>query len=199
MSDPSAAAAYAVLRAETCGMFGYDLANLSLTQGLQTDLLALLRLEIDTLQGRALAGEAVDLDRLAAAHGLLQKMLPERSLIAPAKAPETARFGLDHRARLRALIEATVFAPEADEAARLADAMRREEATAAGEAAGLPPEAPVEPLAAVPVPAPVAAPATPPVPRSQPNSRPPAHYMKGPDPPWNPYVGAVIAGPWGLR
>jgi hypothetical protein len=83
-ADPSAT--YAALRDETAGMFGYDLADLSLTQGLQIDLVSLLRLEVDTMQGKVLAGETVDLVRLVAAHGLLQKMLPPQALVAPAPA-----------------------------------------------------------------------------------------------------------------
>jgi hypothetical protein len=81
-ADPSAT--YDRLRAETAEMFDYDLASASLTQGLQIDLVSLLRLEIDTMSGRVLAGETVDLQRLVAAHGLLQKMLPAQALVAPA-------------------------------------------------------------------------------------------------------------------
>jgi hypothetical protein len=101
-ADP--AATYDRLRAETAEMFDYDLASASLTQGLQIDLVSLLRLEIDSMSGRVLAGETVDLTRLVAAHGLLRQMLPEKALVAPAPPAET-RFGLDHKAKLRALIE----------------------------------------------------------------------------------------------
>ena len=74
--------------AETAEMFNYDLANLSLTQGLQLDLVSLLRLEIDTMSGAVLAGKTVDLARLVAAHGLLAKMLPQSALVAPAAAAD---------------------------------------------------------------------------------------------------------------
>jgi hypothetical protein len=97
------------------------------------------------MSGAVLAGQPVDLDRLAAAHSLLQKMLPGGSLIAPAPAPETSslRFGQSYRERLRRLIEQTVFAPAA-EAERLADACAREEQVAADEAAGVAPAPPEE-------------------------------------------------------
>jgi hypothetical protein len=88
--DP--AAVYERLKTETAGMFGYDLADLSLTQGLQIDLVSLLRLEVDTMQGKVLAGETVDLQRLVAAHGLLQKMLPAQALVAPAAAASHDAF-----------------------------------------------------------------------------------------------------------
>jgi hypothetical protein len=51
MDIPDPAAAYAALRHETAAMFNYDIANLSLTQGLQLDLVSLLRLEVDMMQG----------------------------------------------------------------------------------------------------------------------------------------------------
>ena len=141
-ADP--AATYERLRAETAEMFDYDLASASLTQGLQIDLVSLLRLEIDGMSGRVLAGETVDLTRLVAAHGLLRQMLPERALVAPAPPAET-RFGPDHRARLRELINKTLLlADDVNEAERLADAMLREEAIQA-QAAGVPVEAPVAP------------------------------------------------------
>jgi hypothetical protein len=90
IGDP--AAAYAALRDSTAAMFDYDLADLSLTQGLQIDLVSLLRLEVDTMQGKVLAGETVDLTRLVAAHGMLAKLLPERALVAPAPAAANPDF-----------------------------------------------------------------------------------------------------------
>jgi hypothetical protein len=82
-ADP--AAAYAALRDETAQMLKLDAANLSLVEGLQLDVIALLRLEIDGLHGAALSGETVDLQRLAVAHGMLQKTLGG-ALVAPAPA-----------------------------------------------------------------------------------------------------------------
>ena len=105
MSDPSAA--YDRLRVETAEMLKLDVANLSLVEGLQLDLVSMLRLEVDGLQGAVLAGEQVDLGRLSTALGMLRQLLPEKSLVAsPAAAPET-RFGTNHRERLRQLIEET--------------------------------------------------------------------------------------------
>ena len=85
-SDP--AAAYEALRAETANMLNYDLSDLSLVQGLQLDLVSLLRLEVDTLQGKVLAGDTVDLSRLAVAFGMLTKILPPAALEAEAPKPD---------------------------------------------------------------------------------------------------------------
>lgn len=188
MSDP--AEAYAALRDETARMFGYDLGNLSLTQGLQIDLVSLLRLEVDTMQGQVLAGETVDLNRLVTAHAMLQKMLPERALVAPAPAPE-ARFGPNAREKLRALIERTVLANDVAEAERLRDVREREEQAAVAAAA------PFEPT-------PVAPPPPPEQPRAEnvvpfdPNSvRPPAHYLRDGQPrePWRDHYDGRVTGP----
>ena len=105
-ANPSTA--YARLRAETATMLKLDAASLSLVGNLQLDLVSLLRLQVDELQGAALAGQTVDLDRLATALGMLQKLLPSQSLVAHAPAPE-GRFSPSARERLRELIERTVL------------------------------------------------------------------------------------------
>jgi hypothetical protein len=105
-TDP--AAAYEALRAETAGMLKYDLADLSLVQGLQLDLVSLLRLEVDTLQGKVLAGDTVDLNRLAVAFGMLQKILPPAAL--KAEPPPEVRPRTEARDKLKALIEAVILA-----------------------------------------------------------------------------------------
>ena len=169
MSDPDPAAAYDTLRTETATMLRLNLADLSLVEGLQLDLVALLRLEIDSLQGAALFGEQIDLQRLAVAHGMLQKMLPEKSLVAsPAAASET-RFGADHKARLRRLIETTLLAPVIEdpvEIERKRDILAREEMAAAIAAGVPPPVAPPPPLRPDNV-----------VPLDPNNRRPPDHYL----------------------
>jgi hypothetical protein len=81
-----AAATYEALRASTAEMLKLDPANLSLVEGLQLDLIALLRLTTSDMHGAALSGEAVDLDRLSTALGMLQKLLPASALVAPAPA-----------------------------------------------------------------------------------------------------------------
>jgi hypothetical protein len=148
ITDP--AAAYEALRASTAEMLKLDPANLSLVEGLQLDLIALLRLTTSDMQGAALSGEAVDLDRLSTALGMLQKLVPEKSLVASAPAPET-RFGPDHRARLREMIERVVLREDEGAAAALADACEREERMMQAEALGLPPEGVSEGAAAPPV------------------------------------------------
>jgi hypothetical protein len=90
MTDPDPAAAYAALRAETAGMLKLDAANLSLVEGLQLDLVSLLRLEVDGLQGAVLSGDQVDLARLSTALAMLQKLLPTQ--LAPAAATDQHDF-----------------------------------------------------------------------------------------------------------
>lgn len=89
MSDP--AAAYEALRASTAEMLKLDVTNLSLVAGLQLDLVSLLRLQVDELQGAALAGGAVDLDRLSTALQMLQKLLPAQALTASVAPAADAR------------------------------------------------------------------------------------------------------------
>jgi hypothetical protein len=86
MSDP--ASTYTRLRAETAAMLGVDTADMSKTEGLRLDITSLLLLEIDSLQGSILANEKVDLARLASALTMLQKLLPEKALVAPAAAAD---------------------------------------------------------------------------------------------------------------
>jgi hypothetical protein len=121
IADP--AVAYEQLKRETAEMFGYDLANLSLTQGLQLDLVSLLRLEVDTMQGAVLAGEKVDLQRLVAAHGLLRQMLPAQALVAPAAAADHDFSGA--HAELARLLDGRIEALE-HKMARDPDAARAE-------------------------------------------------------------------------
>lgn len=144
MSDPNdPAATYAALRTETAQMLKLDADALGLVDGLQLDITSLLRLVIDSLQGRVLAGEEVDLGKLQVAHALLRQMLPAQLAASPPPA-ETSRFGPDHRARLRQLIENVVLREDETKAATLADAQAREEAVAADEAAGVAPAPPEE-------------------------------------------------------
>jgi hypothetical protein len=111
MSDPDPAATYERLRTETAEMLRLNADSASLIEGLQVDLVALLRLEIDTLQGAVLSGDSVDLARLASALTMLRSLLPEKALVS-APPPVETRFGPDHRARLKALIEKTLLGGE---------------------------------------------------------------------------------------
>jgi hypothetical protein len=193
MSDPSAA--YDRLRVETAEMLKLDVANLSLVEGLQLDLVSMLRLEVDGLQGAVLAGEQVDLGRLSTALGMLRQLLPEKSLVAsPAAAPET-RFGTNHRERLRQLIEKTLMAADVAEADRLADAMRREEAIQA-QAAGAPVEAPPAPAPAAPAPQPGNVIPLDATMRANTNL-PPAHYLREGQPreAWRDFYDGRVTGP----
>jgi hypothetical protein len=159
MSDakPDPAAAYEALRAETAGMLNYDLADLSLVQGLQLDLASLLRLEVDTLQGKVLAGDTVDLGRLGVAFGMLTKLLPPAALEAE---PSEVRPHSEARERLKALIDATILAgpdPDAPSRAELeAEIERLREELAQAQAGAVlavtAPSADIVPLRSVPTP-----------------------------------------------
>ncbi len=182
MSETNPSAAYENLRRETATLLGYNLAgDLPLTQSLQLDLVSLLRLEVDGLQGRVLAGQEVDLDRLAAALGMLQKLLPPAEL--KVDPPQVGRPAAGSaRERLKALIEATTAARVEDEATQVQELQAeveklRSELEAARAGAARPPAAePVPPDAAAP-----AAPSTV-VPLRQPEpprqAQPPAHYLR---------------------
>jgi hypothetical protein len=86
-TEPDPAVVYERLKAETAQLLRIDVNGASLLENLQIDLVSLLRLQIDDLQGRVLNGEQVDLGRLSTAVAMLQKLLPQ-SLIAPAAGPD---------------------------------------------------------------------------------------------------------------
>jgi hypothetical protein len=138
MSDSDPAAAYERLKIETARMLNLSADSASLVEGLQVDLVALLRLEIDTLQGAVLAGDSVDLGRLASALTMLRSLLPAQALVSAPPAAET-RFGPNARQRLRDLIEKTVLRDDPYETERLRVVREREEQAAI--AAALPVEA----------------------------------------------------------
>jgi hypothetical protein len=78
-NDP--AAQYKKLRAATVEMLGLGGENnLTPVQSLQIDLISVLLLEIDSLQGQQLAGQPIDMSRLATALSMLQKLMPPTSL-----------------------------------------------------------------------------------------------------------------------
>jgi hypothetical protein len=109
------------------------------------------------------------------------------------------RFGPDHKARLRALIEKTLLSSSVDEEA-LADVMRREEAIQA-QAAGVPVEAPVAPPPPVTPPPPDNVVSIDGTARANAN-RPPASYLREGQPrePWRDFVeggrGTVEVACW---
>jgi hypothetical protein len=85
-ADP--AAVYERLKLETAQMLGLNTDSSSLLENLQVDLVSLLRLQIDDLQGKVLNGQQVDLARLSAALTMLRQLLPEKALVAPAAAAD---------------------------------------------------------------------------------------------------------------
>jgi hypothetical protein len=177
-------------------MLNLSTDSTSLIEGLQVDLVALLRLEIDTLQGAVLAGDSVDLGRLASALTMLRSLLPAQALVSAPPAAET-RFGPNARQRLRDLIERTVLAAEVEnphEAELRRDIQAREEMAAVIAAGGI-----VEAAAPAPAaPTPVASP-----PSEPPANVVPLHYLReGQREPWRDFHdGRAPTGPhpWPLR
>jgi hypothetical protein len=191
VNDSDPAKSYAALRDETAAMLNLNADSASLVENLQVSLVAILRMEVDTLEGQVLAGDAADLKRLEIALGMLRQLLPEKSLVAsPVAAPET-RFGSSHRAKLKELIERTVLAPvieSPDEIERKRDILAREE-MAATVAAGGSIEAPSAPAIVAPPPPP-----------ERPANVVPLHYLKeNQREPWEShYDGRAGPHPWPL-
>jgi hypothetical protein len=112
---------YEILRVSTAQMLGLDLANLSPAEGLRLDLTVLLRLQLDALQGLALAGQDIDLSRLQSCYVMLSKLLPQA-----VEAPPEVHEDHDVRAKvaklLRGFEEARLF-EEAESDERLLEAL----------------------------------------------------------------------------
>jgi hypothetical protein len=145
MSDADPAGLYTALRGETAKLLGLDLTSLSLVEQLQLDLCAMLRLEIDTLQGECLAGHEIDLARLKSAFEMLRQLLPAAAEPAPVASDD------DGGDAQRALLEIIQNYDDANEA-EAALAMEREEAVQAADAMAEPPPPP--PLPPSPKPSP---------------------------------------------
>jgi hypothetical protein len=130
-TDPSTA--YANLRKESAALLGLDPGgSWTALQEMQLDLVSLLRLEVDGMQGQQLAGQPVDLTRLAVAFGMLQKLLPQKLEAEPAKQDVAD----DARTKLAGLLDGLSAAAEHE----WADACSRE-----SEAAAMSPPAPALP------------------------------------------------------
>ena len=208
MNDP--AAAYDRLRTETAAMFGFDVSNLTLTQGLQLDLVSLLRLEVDTMQGAVFAGETVDLKRLEMAHDMLQKLLPEKALVAPAPTPDARK---DDTAEVEAMITGLLRVRERAAAILTADRMWREEMAAivaaggdvlaavapsvadggraqSGSGVSHPPSLPAAPDPASGPPPSLPLTSEQKMERANNDRQPPAHYLRGEPEEWRRHIGA---------
>jgi hypothetical protein len=82
MTDP--AKTYAELKIETAQMLGFvDIDKLSPVDGLKLDLVSLLRLQVDHMQGLALTGESINMEMLSSCVQLLQRLLPASVTQAP--------------------------------------------------------------------------------------------------------------------
>ena len=179
------AAFFQRLRADTARLLKLDGA-LTPSQQVRVDRAASLRLLLDQLQQRQLAGEEIDARQFVTASETLETLLGGN----PEVATSTLASG-EARAKLRALIETTLAAGEADDAARDAERSLRDEQQAAL-AAG----ASVEPAPSTP--ATVAPP-----PPERPANVVPLHYLReGQREPWRDFHdGRAPTGPhpWPLR
>jgi hypothetical protein len=126
MNDSDPVAAYERLKIETAAMLNLSTDSASLVENLQVSLVAILRMEVDTLEGQVLAGDSVDLKRLEIALGMLRSLLPAQALVS-APPPAEVRFSGEHQRKLRAMIEKTVLAASATEHADIAERQWRDE------------------------------------------------------------------------
>jgi hypothetical protein len=113
------------LRASTVALLGYeDTDHLTAAQQIRVDRAVMLRLLIDDAQARQMRGEPIDVRAFVAASEDLERMVGGNP------ASPAARFDGNARERLRKLIEKTLMAGDADDAARDAELMWREEQAA---------------------------------------------------------------------
>jgi hypothetical protein len=188
---------YNALRASTAALLNYDIDKLTLQQSLKVDLASSLRLEIDRITAAQLSGTAVDLRELILATESLTR------LMSPAAGNASISEFAGAREELAALIMRRIENIRAREAQ--ADAAQSNPGGGDVEQAGAAqpsapelrpavrtePEPPPQPPWGVPPTEPVAA--SPPETDIQKMNRvnaqkPPAHYLKGPDEPWRPFV-----------
>jgi hypothetical protein len=224
-ADPAAATAYERLKVETAEMLGLNTDSASLMESLQVDLVSLLRLQIDDLQGKVLNGEQVDLARLSTALTMLRQLLPEKALVAPAAGPDFSGAKEELLRMLDGRIEALEHKMARDPAsaraefeARLQAAIQKHNKTDECTTSKLPIPNPgggddaerdrsvslpeLSPLAAAgsefaPEPAPPQQ--TSPQPPLPPKDAPiPQHYLRGPPEPWRPFVdeSGIHTSPW---
>jgi hypothetical protein len=112
MSDGDRDRLYEHCRIETAKIMGVDPKRLTSTQRMKLDMAVSLRLALDTLQGKVIAGELVDIAALITANDTLSKLLPALALDEP---PPQARE--DARLKLQRLIEGARAAADHDAAA----------------------------------------------------------------------------------
>lgn len=127
------------LRRETAELLGYDIDNLTAAQSVRLDRAATLRLELDDIETRQLAGLPIEMAKYVVASEALER------LVATAHGnPEQTTSGMfaGARAELAALVENLARAEEYKAGAAAA----REEAAMAAEALDAPREPPaIEP------------------------------------------------------
>jgi hypothetical protein len=195
----SLSAVHEQLRRDTAVLLGYDYATLTPAQSVRLDRCAMLRLELDDCQQKKLSGQPFDLTKYVIASEALERMFgghPDGS--------STSEFA-GAREELAALIMRRVEAIRARDEAQCDAAQSNPGGGDVEQAGAAQPSTPPELRAAVgtepePPPAPPwGVPPTEPAAASPPETdiermnrvnaqRPPAHYLKGPDEPWRPFV-----------
>jgi hypothetical protein len=100
---------YQHARTETARIMGVDPKRLTSTQAMKLDMATSLRIALDNLQGRVIAGQSTDIAALITASETLAKLLPALAVDEP-----TAVQCDDARAKLAALIEGAIAAQEYD-------------------------------------------------------------------------------------
>jgi hypothetical protein len=76
MSDADPAKVYAKLRADAAELLNLDANKMSALESMQCDLVSVLMLELDMLQGAQLAGRAIDIGRVSDAVKILRSLFP---------------------------------------------------------------------------------------------------------------------------
>jgi hypothetical protein len=193
---------YRKLRLETISLLNLDAANLTVAQSTKVDLVASLRLALDGLTAKQLAGESIDLGKLLSASEALERLLPKAVFDAEPNRPSHED---DVRKRFSDLIdrytehhehERDIEIRELNAALAEKDQVIAEKNSVIAALGGAAAQA-----AASPAP-------TPSAPRKQtssqpsqppPSSAPPAHYLRGPDEPWRGYEGGRSFDRWSNR
>jgi len=181
MTDVDPSILRARLRRETAELLGYDIDELTAAQSVRLDRAATLRLELDDIETRQLAGLPIEMAKYVVASEALERLVatahPEQ---------ENSHDFSGAREKLAALIENMARAEEY----KAAEADAREEAAMAAEALGAPIEPPPTPR-----PVPIEPPPRPrPVLVEAPRDIPP-HYLKQNQKrePWTDYIDGSAA------
>jgi uncharacterized small protein (DUF1192 family) len=192
---------YRKLRAETAELLGYS-EPLSTAQSVKVDLVASLRLALDTFTAAQLAGEKVDTNKLLSAAEALERLLPKAaSFNTEVVDSHTARAKLaallDQLGEVQADDKVERIAALEAEVAELRATLAAKDSTikvlSGGAASAVDAASPAPP--APPPPPPPQTSSQPPLPPRSPTNTPPAAYLARYDEPWRPHVGGGTSLP----